>query len=120
MIVDVDTHNCAIEIYKDFEVQNFYHILKNSLPSYIDLDAKWKKLYESVRDPSWPDPGERKDFHKLPLSIRRELKNTHNFGLAYISDDLETVHLDDVENFYPSLDCQSNLDLHFVRQINRS
>lgn len=106
MIVDADTHNYAIEIYEDFEVQNFYRLLKNTLDSNIDLDAKWKTIYKQVCDPSWPEPGACKDFHKLPLSIRRELKNDHVLGLAYISDDLETVHLDDLDNYYPSLDCQ--------------
>ena len=107
MIVDTDTHNYAIEIYKDFEVENFYHLIKNTLDSQCDLDAKWESMYNQVRAPDWPDAGTREDFHKLPLFIRQELKNNHKFELTHISDDLESVHLDDVNHYYPSLDCQA-------------
>jgi len=107
MIIDVDTHNCAIEVYEDFEIQNLYHSIKNTLDPQCDLDKKWIQMYDQVRAPDWPDPGSREEFYKLPLFIRQELKNNHRFELLYISDDFETIHLDDMQNFYPSLRCQA-------------
>ena len=107
MIVDVDTHNYAIELYQDFEIQNFYRSIKNTLDSRVDLDKKWESMYDQVRDSTWPPAGKCQDFNKLPRSIRHELKHNHTFDLVYISDDLETLHIDDMYNYYPDIDCQA-------------
>lgn len=107
MIVDTDTHNYSIEIFEDFEVPNFYNIVKNTLDSTCDLDAAWQQIYNQVRDASWPDPGTVNDFAKLPEHIRHELKHQHQLGLAWVSDDLLTLHVDHQDHSYPSLQCQA-------------
>ena len=62
------------------------------------LDKKWESMYDQVRDSTWPPAGKCQDFNKLPRSIRHELKHNHTFDLVYISDDLETLHIDDMYN----------------------
>ena len=38
----------------------------------IEELGQWKKFYETVRDPSWPDCDNERDFKKLPESIQKE------------------------------------------------
>lgn len=35
--------------------------------------TQWRAFYENVRDPSWPDCKNERDFHKLPDHVKHEL-----------------------------------------------
>lgn len=106
MIIDADTHNFCLELFEDFEDKEFYHTIKNLLIPGFDPDQKWQMLYNRVKDPAWPAAGTCADFHLLPEFIRQELKTHHQFELAHISDDLQSVYLDDKNSYAPTIDQQ--------------
>lgn len=46
----------------------------------------WKKSYDSIRDVSWPDCDTPHDFDRLPLHIRTECINVHQFSRAQFEE----------------------------------
>jgi predicted TIM-barrel fold metal-dependent hydrolase len=108
MIVDTDTHAFPLEIFdQDFQPRNLVDRIHSVLENQFDIDGYWKKIYDSIKDSSWPECGTIADFAKLPKRIRYELKHKHDLGaLAHISDDLQMVHVDHMDFATPSLDTQ--------------
>lgn len=73
------------------------------------ININWKKSYESVRDPSWPDCDKIDDWQYLPYAIQQECKTI--FGLSpelisdsrrgyYLYDDNHVEVLIEYENFF--------------------
>lgn len=48
--------------------------------SYGDKDVKLKRFYNDVKDPSWPDCNNVKEFFELPQHIQDECKDIHNIS----------------------------------------
>ena len=48
--------------------------------------SAWKKSYDSIRDVSWPDCDTPHDFDRLPLHIRTECINVHQFSRAQFEE----------------------------------
>lgn len=107
MIIDTDTHNFCVELFEDFEDQDFYRTLKNLLVPGFDPDKEWKTFYNEVKRQeqdadAWPDTITREDFHNLPLPIKQTLKS-QQWKIIRISDDLQSVHIDNGWDYSPSI-----------------
>lgn len=71
------------------------------------LDAKYKKFYNAVRDPTWPDSARYADFYMLPQKIQKEL--------VYLFRMHEFVTVSDEERVkHHSQDLVSESDTQFV------
>ena len=114
MIVDTDSHNACIEVFKNVDCDELVQrMIDNCLP--MDLNPTWAQMYQSIRDSSWPECGNIDEFHKLPLQIRQELRDQHHLGLGHISKDLNNLYLDHQNNAFPTLKDQSNACKYFLK-----
>ena len=105
MIVDTDTHAIPMEIFGDnFEPNNLVVRLQGMLDNQINLDAHWQGIYNQIKAVDWPECGAIVDFVNLPKRIRHELKYEHTLNsLIYISDDLQSLHVDHSSLAFPDI-----------------
>ena len=114
MIVDTDSHNVCVEVFKQVDSDELVQrLIDNCQP--MDLNPQWAQMYKEIQDPSWPECGTIDKFHQLPLHIRKELRDLHNLGLGSISKDLNTLYLDHEANAFPTLKDQANACKHFLK-----
>lgn len=114
MIVDADSHNACVEVFRHVDCEELVQRMIDSCQP-VDLTAAWNQMYQGIKDSSWPDCGSIKDFYKLPLHIRRELRDIHDLGLGHITDDLNTLYLEHQNNSHPSLEEQARACKHFLK-----
>ena len=76
------------------------------------LDDLWNEFYSHIRDPSWPKC-QRQHLHKLPPSIKEEIKNKHGGWVDdFASDDNRLLHhisSTDPEDIENTLSCIAQL-----------
>lgn len=114
MIYDADTHwNPPIDYFKNLPPAVIDKLKIKTSPA--DLQLQWEKIYNSIKDPSWPEPGLIKDFHLLPEHIRRELRDMHSMELVHIAPDLSWMHIDSLTNAYPDFDTQKKSMSCFIK-----
>lgn len=99
MIIDADTHPLPLEFltHKNFVTDLDKNYVKRTslMLEQPNINNIWNITYNAVRDPSWPDCDDVKDFPQLPLRIRKELKEKFSFDLMYISDDYNSILIED-------------------------
>jgi hypothetical protein len=76
---------------------SFFH--RRELSYEVARDIVWPNFYQSIKDPSWPDCDEFKNFTNLPDYIKKEIHEIHKFN-DQINDEARRVHLamDTTEN----------------------
>lgn len=99
---DADVHCTGLELYKDLN-PDFYERLKINCPA-MDMDQVWKRCYDDMKGPDWPDCGPVSEFHLLPKWIRQEIRDIHKSRLIFVSEDLEYVCVDHADNEWADID----------------
>lgn len=64
-----------------------------------EMNHLWAELYNSIRDPSWPDSASATDFYKLPPYIQHEIATLHQ------SEGVKFIAQGDTWKLYPNPDC---------------
>lgn len=80
------------------------------------LESKFHNFYNTVRDSSWPDCNNLKDFEKLPEHIKTEILNVHGWtGIVY-GDESITHHIHSTadEDIVNTKECMAQLPKHVI------
>jgi sulfatase maturation enzyme AslB (radical SAM superfamily) len=64
-----------LDIVEKFLKKNLSHVVG---PTKIFQSWIWKKTYEDIRDPSWPDVNSLNDYYQLPDHIKKEIETVYN------------------------------------------
>lgn len=120
MIIDTDTHSIPLEIFSHPALQTDLgkKYAKRAIAiciGHADPNERWEKMYNDVKDPSWPDCKKVEDFPNLPLTIRKELKENFEFELVYISDDYTQLHVEHLGLEATNLQHQELSGRHFCK-----
>ena len=94
--------NTNTELLISLHNRSRYQEFINEIKSYL-IDPKetyvsgveWKMAYVDVKDPSWPDCENYKDFLNLPEHIKKECIETHKIGYDDFIKNTGILELDD-------------------------
>ena len=114
MIIDADTHYFPWYALIQNVANSEYHARIKSLWNPMDLNSVWEECYNAVKTSSWPACGTIAEFNQLPLFIRQELKD-RNFTLIHISDDLNSIHVDHLDNRCPTIQDFALSQKYFIK-----
>jgi len=92
------------------------------------VNNTWNKIYNTIRDPSWPDCYQLAEFQQLPSYIKVEILQQHKLDAAiycavhdmehldYYVDELRRLHFErwhsDQDNYVDIVNCISNVMNH--------
>ena len=87
----------AVDIINEFTPTNIVilwsYVERCELSSEEIIPPQWKIFYSAVKDPSWPQCDDYRDFQNLPLAIRQELQNHYCGNYIYITDDCSSIEM---------------------------
>jgi hypothetical protein len=74
-----DQHNSFRQLDLDMCSVDIFELYKNKdVWQQQEKDIAWRRLYNDVKDPNWPECESTLSIKNLPVFIQHELKNTHN------------------------------------------
>ena len=81
----------------------------------------WKKYYLQIKDETWPDCSELKDFYKLPKSIQKEVQTKHKserHSIWFVNDCVNAYAISDEDRLQhyttSSIEDDSKLTLDYI------
>jgi hypothetical protein len=92
--VSIHGLNLKEKIYQDVYKWLQGPITERYLTEVVD-PGLWKKSYDVIRDPSWPDCNTPEEFVNLPEAIQRECKEEHQVSLEKWQTEIYPVQLID-------------------------
>ena len=101
--VDIGLHNVERRDAVLGVVRNWLgrNIVENRYPKNLNqlynFTENWKKSYNAIRDPSWPDCDTVEDWKSLPRDIQKECETQHHFSPTLLSEKLLGFELVDSE-----------------------
>lgn len=120
MIVCTDSHALPMEVldhrlFQDAEGKRYRDRVLMLQTGYGTPEERWQQFYRDVRDSSWPDHCSIRDFAQLPLRVRQEIKELHAQDLMWISDDLQSLHMENLAMECADLEHQEKSARYFCK-----
>ena len=80
-----DNDTLEIDTYHKFNNKHYRATLDNLISSFFS--NRLKEAYDAVKDLSWPDLVNDRDFHLLPVAIKEECRTQHGIEPLYLDQD---------------------------------
>lgn len=83
IILSISNHN---EHTKNSDIEKIKKFLRGKISNKDNKNKDlrlwvWKKIYNSVKDHSWPDVNSIEEYHALPSNVKKELKEIHRVNI---------------------------------------
>ena len=94
---------------------SFLHRREADLASIMEL--KFQKFYNTVKDPSWPECNNLKEFEKLPEQIKTQITDIHKWTNTVYGDERRITHQPGAtvnEDIINTQQCMAQLPGHVV------